>query len=73
MEVKIDIIIYGLHRSLWPLSFFHRDEKLYFIWEKPDWIISEMKDSEKKIGVFPTVSNWESYLLLDYFLIEPLR
>lgn len=35
--------------------------------------MSEMKDSENRIGVFPTLSNWESYLLLDYFLIELLR
>lgn len=34
VEIKIDIIICGLHRSPWPLSFFHRDEKLHFIWEK---------------------------------------
>lgn len=40
---------------------------------KTDSIISEMKDSENRIGVFPTLSNWESYLLLDYFLIEPSR
>lgn len=35
--------------------------------------MSEMKDTENRIGVFPTLSNWESYLLLDCFLIEPLR
>lgn len=33
----------------------------------------EMKDSGNRIDVFPTLSNWESYLLLDCFLIEPLR
>lgn len=41
--------------------------------KKNDWIKSEMKDRKNRIGVFPTLSNWESYLLLDYFLIEPSR
>jgi len=41
--------------------------------KKHDLITSEMKDSENRIGVFPTLGNWESYILLDYFLIQPSR
>lgn len=48
--------------------------KSYILFGKnTGWIISEMKDGKNRTCVFPTLSNWESYLLLRYFPIEPLR
>lgn len=44
---------------------------ILFMIKETDCIMFEMKDNESRIAVFSTLSNWESCLLLDYFLIEP--
>lgn len=60
--------------GLYDLSYLLRDESyILFRKKRKDWITFEMKDSESRIDVFPTLSNWESCLLLGYFLIEPSR